>query len=73
MIRNKPPEIYATFLILCSKDFLEPYSLVELIPPMLNHSHHLGDISITVVANTIPDIISNAFNTVIIEIINYKL
>jgi len=60
-------------LILCSKDFLEPYSFVEFIPHILNPIHHLGDISMMVVANTIPDMISNTFNTVIIEMINFKL
>ncbi len=53
------------FLILCSNDFLEPYSLFELIPPKLNPSHHLGDISIIVVANTSPDMISNVLSNVV--------
>ena len=67
MITNKIPDIQAALLNVCSNDFLEPYSFDCEAPQIPNPSHHLGDINITVVANTSHDMIRAILRAVVIN------
>lgn len=55
---NAIPVIIATFLRVCSIDFLDPYSLLPPAPPIPKPSQPLGLINNTQAIKTIPRIIS---------------